>query len=176
MRTCYFLTIHNVCSLQSTITWSKDNRCNIKSLPNLLKTNPCSTTKRPRIAYYQLHKPHTDIFKDVNRPMAVWQKICRRLLLIQYMSHLSGVMVRVLATGLKVLGFKPGRGDGFLRAIKIGSTPSFRGKVKPSTPCHKILRHAKEPCIVWQGHFSPIPCFTTRCLCCNQRALMDEWE
>jgi hypothetical protein len=27
-------------------------------------------------------------------------------------------MVGVLATGSKVRGFKPGRGDGFLRAIK----------------------------------------------------------
>jgi hypothetical protein len=32
-------------------------------------------------------------------------------------------MVSVLAIGPKVGGFKPGRGDEFLKAIKIRSTP-----------------------------------------------------
>jgi hypothetical protein len=41
------------------------------------------------------------------------------------MRPLSGVVISVLATGPKGLGFKPGRGNGFLRAIKIRSTPSF---------------------------------------------------
>jgi hypothetical protein len=40
-------------------------------------------------------------------------------------------MVSVLATGPKVHGFKPGRGDGLLRAIKICSTPFFGEEVKP---------------------------------------------
>jgi hypothetical protein len=40
---------------------------------------------------------------------------------------------------------KPAEGDGFLRAIKILSTPSFGGKVKPLAPCRKILRHVKVP-------------------------------
>jgi hypothetical protein len=53
-------------------------------------------------------------------------------------------MVSVLATGPKVRGFKPGRGDLFLRAMKIRSTPSFGGEVKPSAPFHKILRHVKN--------------------------------
>jgi hypothetical protein len=35
-------------------------------------------------------------------------------------------VVSVLATGRKVRGFKPDIGDGFLRAIKIRSTPSSR--------------------------------------------------
>jgi hypothetical protein len=48
-------------------------------------------------------------------------------------SHLSGVMVSVLATGPKVHGFKPGHGNVFLRVIKIHSTPSFRGQVKLSS-------------------------------------------
>jgi hypothetical protein len=33
---------------------------------------------------------------------------------------LGGIMVSMLATRPKVRGFKPGRGDGFLSAIKIG--------------------------------------------------------
>jgi hypothetical protein len=62
-------------------------------------------------------------------------------------SHLSGVVFGVLATGPKGRGFKPSRGDGFLRAIKICSTPSFRCEVKPDVPCRKILWHIKDPLI-----------------------------
>jgi hypothetical protein len=32
-----------------------------------------------------------------------------------------------------------------IRAIKICTMTSFGGEVKPSVPCHKILRHVKEP-------------------------------
>jgi hypothetical protein len=45
----------------------------------------------------------------------------------------------VLAIGSKVCGFKTGRGDGFLKAIKIRSTPSFGGGVKTEAPRRKIL-------------------------------------
>jgi hypothetical protein len=41
-------------------------------------------------------------------------------------SRLDGVVVSVFATGPKDSGFEPGQGDGFLRAIKIRSTPSSR--------------------------------------------------
>jgi hypothetical protein len=58
-------------------------------------------------------------------------------------SCLGGVMASVLDIGPKVRGFKLGRGDGFLRAIKILSTPSFGGEVKPSAPCCNILRNVK---------------------------------
>jgi hypothetical protein len=53
-------------------------------------------------------------------------------------------MVSVLAIGLKVREFKPGRGDGFLKAIKIRSTPRFAGELKPSAPCRKILVREKN--------------------------------
>jgi hypothetical protein len=53
-------------------------------------------------------------------------------------------VVSVLATGLKGHGFKPGQGNGFLRAIKIRSTPSFRWEVRPDVPCCKILRYVKN--------------------------------
>jgi hypothetical protein len=39
----------------------------------------------------------------------------------------------------------PAKGNGFIRAIKVPSTPSFGGEVKPSVPCWKILWHIKEP-------------------------------
>jgi hypothetical protein len=39
--------------------------------------------------------------------------------------RVGSVMVSVLATGPKGCGFKPGRGNEFLRATKIGSTTSF---------------------------------------------------
>jgi hypothetical protein len=61
-------------------------------------------------------------------------------------------VVSVLATGFRVHGFKPGRGDGFLKAIKIRSTPSFGAELKPLAPCRKILRHGKEPLEVWKTH------------------------
>jgi hypothetical protein len=34
---------------------------------------------------------------------------------------------------------------GFLKAIKIQSTTSFEGEVKPPVPCRKTLRHVKSP-------------------------------
>jgi hypothetical protein len=51
--------------------------------------------------------------------------------------YLGDVMVSVLATESKVRGFKPGRFDGFLRAIKFHSTPTFGEEVKPEAPCRK---------------------------------------
>jgi hypothetical protein len=55
---------------------------------------------------------------------------------------LCGVVVSVLATGPIGRGFKPDRGDGFLRKIKICSTPCFGSEVKPEAPHRKIL-HVK---------------------------------
>jgi hypothetical protein len=52
-------------------------------------------------------------------------------------------VVSVRATGPKSRGFKPSRGDGFLSAIKIRSTPFFGWKIKPEVPCRKISRHVK---------------------------------
>jgi hypothetical protein len=57
---------------------------------------------------------------------------------------LGGLVGSVLAIGLQVYGH-PAEGDGFLRAIKIRSTASFGGEVKPSALCHNILRHVKDP-------------------------------
>jgi hypothetical protein len=37
------------------------------------------------------------------------------------------------------------KGEGFLRAIKFHSMPSFGGEVTLLAPCHKILQHVKEP-------------------------------
>jgi hypothetical protein len=42
-----------------------------------------------------------------------------------YFSRLGNVVVSVLSTGPKGRGLKPGGSDGFLRAVKIRSTPSF---------------------------------------------------
>jgi hypothetical protein len=61
------------------------------------------------------------------------------------MVRLGVVVVSALATGPKVREFKPGRSDGFLRAIKIRSTSSFGSEVKPEVPCRKILRHVHDP-------------------------------
>jgi hypothetical protein len=53
-------------------------------------------------------------------------------------------VVSVLATGPEGSWFEPSQNDGFLRAIKIRSTSSFRWEVKPEVPCRKILRHVKD--------------------------------
>jgi hypothetical protein len=42
-------------------------------------------------------------------------------------------------------GSSPVEDDGFLWSIKFQSTTSFRGKVKPSASCCKILQHIKDP-------------------------------
>jgi hypothetical protein len=52
-------------------------------------------------------------------------------------------MVSILAIRPKIRGFKPGRVDVFLRAIKFRSTHSSGGEVKPEVPCRNILRHVK---------------------------------
>jgi hypothetical protein len=41
-------------------------------------------------------------------------------------------------------GSKPAEDDEFLREIKIHSTPSFGGELKPPNPYRKFLRHVKE--------------------------------
>jgi hypothetical protein len=67
-------------------------------------------------------------------------------------------MASVLAIVPRLAGFFPAEGDGFLRAIKIRSSPSFGGEVKPSVPCRKILRHVREPfkeTSVWHIHHFP---------------------
>jgi hypothetical protein len=52
----------------------------------------------------------------------------------------------VLVIGLKVRGFKPGRRDGFLTAIKICSTSSFGEEAKPEAAYRNILHNAKIIC------------------------------
>jgi hypothetical protein len=42
-------------------------------------------------------------------------------------------------------GSVPDEVDGILRAMKILSTSSFGGEVKPTAPYHKISRHVKNP-------------------------------
>jgi hypothetical protein len=64
----------------------------------------------------QLRKPREDLgFQYVKNHV---------VLNIAFTCRLGGVVVSVLATGPKGCGFEPGQGDGFLRAIKIRSTPS----------------------------------------------------
>jgi hypothetical protein len=80
-------------------------------------------------------------------------------------------MVNVLVIRPKDHGFKPGQGDGFLRAIKYSSTPSFRGEVKLEAPCYKILRHVKSHLQVW----TKILCkakFIIPSACCHMTVLV----
>jgi hypothetical protein len=55
-------------------------------------------------------------------------------------------MVSMFAIIAKVHRLKPGQGNGFLRAIKIGSTLSFGGEVKPlPPPTHTCMHVHKHP-------------------------------
>jgi hypothetical protein len=101
---------------------------------------------------------------------------------LRNVSRLGGVVVSVLTTGPKGRGFKHGRGDEYLRAIKISSTPSFRWEVKPEVPCRKILRHVEDP-LTYQRYWirkilitSSNPPIRSSSLCLQdyQRALVDK--
>jgi hypothetical protein len=52
---------------------------------------------------------------------------------------LSGLVVIMLAIGPKIHGFKPSRGRWIFKVIKVNSTTSFGGEVKPLIPC-RILK------------------------------------
>jgi hypothetical protein len=75
--------------------------------------------------------------------------IIRKVISTWLIRRLGAVMVSVLATGPKVRVFKPSRGGGLLRAIKVRSTPFFRGLRKPEVPCHKILPHVTNHFEMW---------------------------
>jgi hypothetical protein len=47
----------------------------------------------------------------------------------------GSLVVRMLASGSRVRGFKPGRSRWIFLYIKILSMPSFGGEVKQSVPC-----------------------------------------
>jgi hypothetical protein len=66
---------------------------------------------------------------------------------------LCGLVVSELSIGPTIRGFRPGRVWWVLRAIKIRSTTSFGGEVKPSVPYCKILWYFKEPFEVWKRYF-----------------------
>jgi hypothetical protein len=77
----------------------------------------------------------------------------------------------------RLAGSNPSENDVLLRAIKIRSTPSFGGEVKPSALCTKILRHVKDRLrhdrdTDRQNSATtsrPVSLrFATRCLCFNQ--------
>jgi hypothetical protein len=58
---------------------------------------------------------------------------------------LGGIVVACLPLDPTFAGSKPAEDDGLLSTIKIRSTTSFGGEVKPSVLCPKILRLVKEP-------------------------------
>jgi hypothetical protein len=67
----------------------------------------------------------------------------------------AGYQLRVVLGGLVVIclpldprfeGSNAAENDGFLRVIKIRSTTSFEGEIKPTAQCRNILLHVKDPC------------------------------
>jgi hypothetical protein len=59
---------------------------------------------------------------------------CHKIEIRASITRLGGVVVSVLATGPRGCEFEPCKGDGFLRAIKIRSTPSSRMGSKAGRP------------------------------------------
>jgi hypothetical protein len=58
-----------------------------------------------------------------------------------------------LSFNWRFAGSNPSEGEWFFREIRIRSTPSSRGEVKPSAPCRKIVLHVKEPYKIWKRDF-----------------------
>jgi hypothetical protein len=120
--------------------------------------------------------------KTLRSPMLYYGLYMKGNLHSTLQSRFGGVVVSVIATGTEGRGFKPDGAEKCLIAIKIRSSPSFGWEIKPEAPCRKILRHAKEHSVArvrcyankTQGHFSPPPWVTARCLWCSQRALVYE--
>jgi hypothetical protein len=73
---------------------------------------------------------------------------------------LGDLLVIELATAPKVRGFKPGRGQWILKAIKIRGMTLFGGELKLVVPCY-ILQHVKDAYTVKEilvGKFKDISC------------------
>jgi hypothetical protein len=58
---------------------------------------------------------------------------------------LGSIVVTCLPLHPRFAGSNPADDDEFLRELRIRSTTSYGGEVKPSVPCRKILQRVKEP-------------------------------
>jgi hypothetical protein len=65
--------------------------------------------------------------------LQVWPPKSGSYLLIVLLSGFGGLVASMLASGIRVRGFKPGRSEKFL------SMPSFGGEVKPSVPSRSFV-------------------------------------
>jgi hypothetical protein len=54
----------------------------------------------------------------------------------------------VLALDPKFAVSNPAEDDTFLRVMKVSSTTSFGREVKPLVPCHEILCHDVQSCLL----------------------------
>ena len=75
----------------------------------------------------------------------------------------------MLAFGTQVRGFKPGQSRQIFKGqIKIFSTPSFGGEVKPSVPCRRFAACKRSLNVTWKSTFRQmilahaVPPFATR--------------
>ena len=57
----------------------------------------------------------------------------------------------VLPFGTQVRGFKPDWSHWFIQGEKILSTPSFKGEVKPSVPCHRFTACKRYLNVTWKS-------------------------
>jgi hypothetical protein len=88
---------------------------------------PGGWTIGPLVAAVQGHSFTPSIWTTRSRYRVPWKKVFSNT----DSGRLGGVVVSEIATGRpKGRGFEPGQGDGFLRAIKIRNTYSFRCEIK----------------------------------------------
>jgi hypothetical protein len=81
--------------------------------------------QRVLVCFIYLKIGLTAIFFSESLYYAIW-RLCYISCVRLYQS-LRGVVVSVLVIRFKIRGFRPCRGEGFLRAIKIRNTPSLWG-------------------------------------------------
>jgi hypothetical protein len=112
---------------------------------NVKLANAMSTTAKTMTDMNRIMKPEqvaADMraFGQASMKMDMTDEMSKYTFKLLYCTViLIGVMLSVLPIGHKVCRFKPGRGKRFLREMKIHSTPSFGGEVKPLVPCCKIF-------------------------------------
>jgi hypothetical protein len=77
-----------------------------------------------------------------------------------------GINLSSLPLDPRFEGSNPNEDDVLSRAIKIRSTTSFGGEVKPMFPCRKILRHVKYPYSMKEILLGKILGYLSRCFSC----------
>jgi len=91
---------------------------------------PCRIKLATYIRHYHRHRLVSTNIRQLRVCMSIY-------IYIYIYKRLRWSRGSELAFGAQVRGFKPGRSRRIFKAVKILSTPSFGGEVKPSVPCRR---------------------------------------